>query len=335
MELKIVIVDDTNVIIKKAPVSIHIINQDNTIDINTDDDGTYTLALLPADRVEISVKAPVEREYPLDEAGRLKRYAISAGDNKIEMTQIDGSEKIEVLALEKTNVIKLPVRYLKQDEIDDVYEILGNHYFDTRININEIQLFKYDITRNITGNPTAKQLREILVYFGIAIPRCFQGMPDAVIEEGLKAGLSLPNGVIYLPRIAWFTSPLQFRARLVHEAFHQYQYQRGGAQKILQELIDEMNRMYIEAQQGLNSKNNNKQYYDPYQYERYAGVNITSKTNIRSLEQIQTLEGKAQFIEDFALATFGYASAYYRLSDYKPAMSNSTGSGVNTSAILA
>jgi hypothetical protein len=317
MEIRIVVVDHNDVLVIEDKPNNPIIEikfeakQENDKGEETeeiagkpDSKGEYRLGGLTPCTFDMRVKAPIERKYT-DE----KIPAASADENLIEINEIDGSKTIAYgsggeynFELGKTNVIKLPVRYLDSGEIDLIRKILGDMYFNTTIKIECIQIIK--------RNPTEKQLRELCNYFNIPIPSEFT--PAAIHDLITDRGMSLPNDIIYLYNPN--NSPLEMDALLVHEAFHQYQYKEGGEQAVFFNLIDEARRYALGD--------------DVYVYDRYAGV--TQTMDISSLHQITTLEGRAKFLEHFTLAFKGFRPAIYRLSDYKPAMLNKSGSGIST-----
>jgi hypothetical protein len=358
MDIKLVVVDDDNVVLGKAKIDIEFSKNDQEDKqgnqskkfpgLEADGGGKYQWEGLIPDQAIITVRTPVERPYPLDANGGLKKHTVNPDTDKMidTLNKIDGNDliknkiagtiqnqtantnqnQVHELDMGKLNVIKLPVRYLNQGERDLVEEILGDQYFSTHIKTKQIQIYRFDTGGGITGNPTVKQLREVLQAYSLNEPLCFRGQSDNYIETNLQNGLSLPTGIIYLPNISWFTDNNQLNARLVHEVFHQYQYKSGNERGVFQTLIDEMD-------QFLGRIN------DPYEYQKFAtsfdssGVGI--KSSIGSLEQIGTLEGKAQFIEDFALAHYGVQPAKYKISDYTPAMTNSAGSGITTNVPLS
>lgn len=105
-------------------------------------------------------------------------------------------------------------------------------------------------------------------------------------NTGSPTGTSLPNNTIYMPN---GTSTIENKAVLVHEAFHQMQYELHGKKEGFHMLVGD-------KIQKLDSSTPS-----PYRWENShnlkSGVTQNSITKIRD---IKTLEGQAQFVEDFA-----------------------------------
>jgi hypothetical protein len=358
MEINLVVVDDDDVIIRGAPVEIKFKAEqkdeqgnpiDNPLRGKSDAHGVFKKTDLIPDEIEVTVNMPIERSYPLDSSsGKLITYPkdlsqSNNNDHLVEkLNQIDGSEIIQngssgqnpippdKLDLGKTNIIKLPVRYLdnsnkyisvptrnQMSECEFIEYILGNSYHNAPVNINRIQIYK--------GLPSPKQLKELINYYQVSLT---DSRFSTVIssEQNIRnmmtgtPAISLPNGIIYIPFIGG--APYD-KAVFVHEAFHQFQYIHGELNNIdiFKGLVQEM------------WDNKNNQNYNSYAYLSHAGQNVSSVTNIQSLEQITTLEGRARFMEDFVRTVCGQGQI--SLSDFKPALdTNKSTSGINTRVIL-
>ena len=116
---------------------------------------------------------------------------------------------------------------------------------------------------------------------------------------------SLPGGNIYMPG-----NTINNEARLVHEIYHQVQYDSDP--NTLKKVIDEQI---------------NYSTTDPYDYE----TNNTGQIN--SLSDITTVEGQAQYIEDFVTK---YQDDYL-LGSFSPHTVNMAtvlnNSGINSNAV--
>jgi hypothetical protein len=320
MDIKLVVVDADNVILGKAKIDIEFSkneqkdeqgNQSKRFsDMEADSEGKYQWEELIPDQVTIMVRTPIERPFTIE-----KRNINQTNDEiLIPLSMIDGSEPLTnfnngKIDNGKTNIIKLPVRFLNSTECTDIKHILGDTYFGTPINVESIQIIERD--------PTVKQIKELLRHFNITIDPQFT---DSIIQSEIGGrGMSLPNGIIYLPQIYYGS---ELTALLVHEAFHQYQYGYYGKQNTYNKLVAEMSDDKLSRQ-------------NPYEYNtpRISGSSVPPVTNILSLEQIQTYEGRAAFIQHFAFAYYGGATPF-PFADYKPAMRNGQQSGINTNVPL-
>jgi hypothetical protein len=96
-------------------------------------------------------------------------------------------------------------------------------------------------------------------------------------------GISLPNAYIYIPTTARSSGNAdEMKALLVHELFHQVQYIKFGAETAFSLL-------YSESSRG------------GQQYKYYLSTLSNSNSTVWD---ISTLEGQAQFVEDFANGYF-------------------------------
>jgi hypothetical protein len=149
-------------------------------------------------------------------------------------------------------------------------------------------------------------------------------------------GMSLPNGIIYIPPVSSTryarTDNVSYNAVFIHEVFHQFQYNAGNAsnrQNVFNSLMQEMwdnlrgktiqntNRNIIEFILGIVPPNDDMKNkflfdhggrgsYDSYEYQNFIGLTFNPSSRdpalVTDLQRIKTLEGQAQFIEDFTLA---------------------------------
>jgi hypothetical protein len=319
--------------------------KDKVFDVKTDKNGGCKQdGLIPCD-VTVKVKTPIERKYT-DETYPKDIDNPGPEDSIIDtLDQIDGHESIttargnnKCLDAGKINVIKLPVRYLdsvnrtinipnqmdKMTEVQFVEHILGRSYFGTPIKIEEIQVFD--------GMPTGKQVKEIITNLQIAvnsysdIPSFIDVLnaqsgsvitPDTIIQGSIA--MSLPNGIIYLPSGAE-SQPNRQNTLFIHEVFHQFQYQQASNKGLVfQELLQEMWDHKIGRR------------YDPYNYKGDKNPRVQFIYQIADLEKIKTLEGRAQFIQDFTKAYYNLDQIFYPRNDFLPAMNtNRNNSGINT-----
>jgi hypothetical protein len=363
MDIKLVVVDDDNVVLGKAKIDIEFTKNDQKdkqgnqskkfSDLEADSEGKYQWEGLIPDQVAITVRTPIERPYPVGANGELKKHTVKPDTDKVidTLSKIDGSEPIKnkiastsqnqaantnqnpvhELDMGKLNVVKLPVRYLNKTtanisvpnrasmtECQFIEYILGSAYHNTPVDIPKVQIYK--------GLPSPKQLKELINKYQVSLtdPRFSSAISSEQSIGGMMAGtpaISLPNGIIYIPLT--IGSPDQ-KALFVHEVFHQFQYTHGVLNNIdiFKGLIQEM----------WDDKTNPN--YDPYDYRLHAGLTSSDPlTDILSLEQIVTLEGRAQFIEDFVLTVYGQRQIL--LSDFIPAFkTNRNRSGINTRVIL-
>jgi hypothetical protein len=359
MEINLVVVDDDKVIIRSAPVEIKFTTEqkdargnpiDNPLQGKSDANGAFKKTDLIPDEIEIAVNMPIERSYPLDSSsGKLITYPKDlswpdTNDHLVQLRQIDGGEIIrrgssgqspipsDKLEMGKTNIIKLPVRYLnnsnkyigvpnqnQMSECEFVEYMLGNSYLTRPIKINEIQIFK--------GMPAAKQIQELLrpENFPIDIVDTANPNPanngiqkqkfDQTINNqtdtqriiNISTGMSLPNGIIYIPNTN--LSSTYDKQLFIHEVFHQYQYsqdKRGTFKQLIQEMWDNQRggNPQLFPNDPLASyrhKNSKTENYFSYNYWNYAGPYIedATKHQITDLQQIETYEGQARFMEYF------------------------------------
>jgi hypothetical protein len=104
-----------------------------------------------------------------------------------------------------------------------------------------------------------------------------QARDDNVIKDmqDPTRGTSLPGGTIYLPG-----STSQDNARVVHEIFHQVQYNDLGTTTAVQQFTEEQRKFSA-----------GENIYD---------YTINNKGTITTLNDITTLEAAANYVEDFA-----------------------------------
>jgi hypothetical protein len=129
-----------------------------------------------------------------------------------------------------------------------------------------------------------------------------------------KYGISLPNGSIYLPKDARNNSfdKKPMRSLLLHEIFHQLQYSQLGKANAVNKFFADNN------------------YSDPYDYDLQSLIGKT-------LNDIPTLEGQAQFIEDFVNGYYNEKSFFKKNDNFSPDTVNQArilrDSGFNSRAI--
>jgi hypothetical protein len=376
MEINLVVVDDDNVIIRDAPVEIKFKAEqkdgqikpiDNPLQGKSDSNGAFKKADLIPDETEVTVNMPIERSYPLDSSsGKLITYPkeLSQPNNNDhlvdKLNQIDGSEIIrngssgqnpipaDKLDIGKTNIIKLPVRYLakttskslnlslpngsSRSEIDFVSHVLGNTYLGTSIKIEEIQIFVQQGGRQVAGLPSLKHIQDVLNHFTVQIVDNDLGannnslhntLFNAIVNDvtafshviNISDGVSLPNKIIF------FKQGSLSNDLFIHEVFHQYQYAKDGKgdtfKKLIQEMYDNLrgsNQLSV-AVQLVNPSNVGNPLpqvppagtlirYNSYSYLDHANLQNKRITNLVDLQQIQTREGQARFIQDFTAAAY-------------------------------
>ena len=149
---------------------------------------------------------------------------------------------------------------LTDEQLATAKFFLGESINGTPINYDDIKIYYYAVDAE-----TLRKLAENI------------DLPEESKEETINnlqnptRGTSLPGGNIYLPG-----NTINDVKRLVHEIYHQVQYDSDP--NTLKKVIDEQI---------------NYSKTDPYDYE----TNNTGQIN--SLSDITTVEGQAQYIEDF------------------------------------
>ena len=151
---------------------------------------------------------------------------------------------------------------LTDEQLATAKFFLGESINGTPINYDDIKIYYYAVDAE-----TLRKLAENI------------DLPEESKEETINnlqnptRGTSLPGGNIYLPR-----NTINDVKRLVHEIYHQVQYDSDP--NTLEKVIDEQINYSITGN-------------DPYNYE----TNNTGQIN--TLSDITTVEGQAQYIEDF------------------------------------
>jgi hypothetical protein len=424
MEIHLVVVDDDSVIIRNAPIEVKFKAEqkdgqgnplDNPLQGKSDADGAFKKTDLIPDETEVTVNMPIERSYPLDSSsGELTIYPNGTSpsnnnDHTVQLEQIDGSEIIQngscgqnpippdKLDLGKTNIIKLPVRYLEKtlnknrelylpngqgpySEVDFVEEVIGSNYSNTPVEIKKIQIFVKPSgaqqsagTQQPAGLPSPKYMQDVLNYYytsqntlqikdNASAPhngndQLHQDLFDEFKQNeivlgkilGFSSGMSLPNKIIFVD-LTKRTLTEGKNALFIHEVFHQFQYALHREEPTFTKLIQEMWDGLRGADQIQNLARQIQSIdpnllsqlpqadsmggYDPYAYNRHANLsNNTNQANITNLQQIQTFEGQAQFVEEFTILAYdaNYSSTYNTnsmgFSDYNNAV---TASGIQS-----
>jgi hypothetical protein len=181
--------------------------------------------------------------------------------------------------------------------------------------------------------PGAKYLQDLLGYFPVTItstanpdPALYNTPQDAfnAIKGSVNniggmipsTGMSLPSGIIFIdPSGRPGEDIVAYNALFIHEVFHQFQYAASGRQQAFKGLIQEM------------WDNQFDPGYDPYVYSLRYVPTVPGQTNILHLQEIKTMEGQAEFIEDLVRTYYGlsprnqvHGSTPYR--DYLRAINN-------------
>ena len=149
---------------------------------------------------------------------------------------------------------------LTDEQLATAKFFLGESINGTPINYDDIKIYYYA--------PDAETLRKLAESTDLSEERKEEIINDL---QNPTRGTSLPGGNIYLPG-----NTINDVKRLVHEIYHQVQYDSDP--NTLKKVIDEQI---------------NYSTTDPYDYE----TNNTGQIN--SLSDITTVEGQAQYIEDF------------------------------------
>jgi len=149
---------------------------------------------------------------------------------------------------------------LTDEQLATAKFFLGESINGTPINYDDIKIYYYA--------PDAETLRKLAESTDLSEERKEEIINDL---QNPTRGTSLPGGNIYLPG-----NTINDVKRLVHEIYHQVQYDSDP--NTLKKVIDEQI---------------NYSKTDPYDYE----TNNTGQIN--SLSDITTVEGQAQYIEDF------------------------------------
>ena len=151
---------------------------------------------------------------------------------------------------------------LTDEQLATAKFFLGESINGTPINYDDINIYNYAVDAE-----TLRKLAENI------------DLPEEIKEETINnlqnptRGTSLPGGNIYLPG-----NTINNEAILVHEIYHQVQYDSNP--NTLEKVIDEQIDYFVTGN-------------DPYDYE----TNNTGQVN--TLSDITTVEGQAQYIEDF------------------------------------
>jgi len=183
---------------------------------------------------------------------------------------------------------------LTDEQLATAKFFLGESINGTPINYDDIKIYYYA--------PDAETLRKLAESTVLS-----EESKEEIINDlqNPTRGTSLPGGNIYLPG-----NTINDEARLVHEIYHQVQYDSDP--NTLKKVIDEQI---------------NYSTTDPYDYE----TNNTGQIN--SLSDITTVEGQAQYIEDFVIK---YQDDYL-LGSFSPYTVNMAtvlnNSGINSNAV--
>ena len=151
---------------------------------------------------------------------------------------------------------------LTDEQLATAKFFLGESINGTPINYDDINIYNYAVDAE-----TLRKLAENI------------DLPEERKEETINnlqnptRGTSLPGGNIYMPG-----NMINNEAILVHEIYHQVQYDSNP--NTLEKVIDEQIDYFVTGN-------------DPYDYE----TNNTGQVN--TLSDITTVEGQAQYIEDF------------------------------------
>ena len=151
---------------------------------------------------------------------------------------------------------------LTDEQLATAKFFLGESINGTPINYDDINIYNY-----AADAETLRKLAE-----SIDLP---EEITEAIINDlqDPTRGTSLPGGNIYMPG-----NTINDEARLIHEIYHQVQYDSDP--NTLKKVIDEQIDYSITGN-------------DPYNHE----TNNTGQIN--TLSDITTVEGQAQYIEDF------------------------------------
>jgi hypothetical protein len=151
--------------------------------------------------------------------------------------------------------------------------------------------------------PGAKYLQDLLGYFPVTITStanpdpalyntpqdAFNAIKGSVSDiQGMipSTGMSLPSGIIFIDPSGRPGGINEFNALFIHEVFHQFQYEAHGGRQAFEDLIREM------------WDNKFKSGYDSYIYKDHFSTTTKDPQLISDLQQIKTMEGQAEFIED-------------------------------------
>ena len=149
---------------------------------------------------------------------------------------------------------------LTDEQLATAKFFLGESINGTPINYDDINIYNYAVD--------AETLRKLAESTDLSEEKKEETINN--LQDPTR-GTSLPGGNIYLPG-----NTINDEKRLVHEIYHQVQYDSDP--KTLKKVIDEQINYPIT---------------DPYDYE----TNNTGQIN--TLSDITTVEGQAQYIEDF------------------------------------
>ena len=182
---------------------------------------------------------------------------------------------------------------LTDEQLATAKFFLGESINGTPINYDDINIYNYAVDAE-----TLRKLAE-----NIDLPE--EGKEETINNlQNPTRGTSLPGGNIYLPG-----NTINDEARLVHEIYHQVQYDSDP--KTLKKVIDEQINYSVTGT-------------DPYKYD-------ISKVN--SLSDISTVEGQAQFIEDF-VENYNREITENSFSQYTQNMAKIlSNSGINSDAV--
>ena len=174
-------------------------------------------------------------------------------------------------------VVNDPVNYV------DLWGLCGSENDGKKLTDEQLATAKFFLGESINGTPI--NYDDINIYNYAADAETLRKLAESIdLPEEIKEaiindlqdptrGTSLPGGNIYLPG-----NTINDEARLVHEIYHQVQYDSDP--NTLEKVIDEQINYSITGN-------------DPYNYE----TNNTGQIN--TLSDITTVEGQAQYIEDF------------------------------------
>ena len=182
---------------------------------------------------------------------------------------------------------------LTDEQLATAKFFLGESINGTPINYDDINIYNYAVDAE-----TLRKLAENI------------DLPEERKEETINnlqnptRGTSLPGGNIYMPG-----NMINNEAILVHEIYHQVQYDSNP--NTLEKVIDEQIDYFVTGN-------------DPYNYD-------ISKVN--SLSDISTVEGQAQFIEDF-VKNYNREITENSFSQYTQNMATIlSNSGINSDAV--
>ena len=170
---------------------------------------------------------------------------------------------------------------------------LGESINGRPINYNDINIYNREVDSEVLNK----------IAEGIDLPESVKKEIINDLQDPTR-GTSLPGGNIYMPG-----NTINNEARLVHEIYHQVQYDSNP--NTLEKVIDEQIDYSITGN-------------DPYTYD-------ISKVN--SLSDISTVEGQAQFIEDF-VKNYNREITENSFSQYTQNMATIlSNSGINSDAV--